>query len=272
MTPSRFIEQQQALGYVIHQHDGVWWQLHGPFYWKPVVPYERIAPNAAHPAPHKSLAGYSHAVPDNERSNWAWPIVLLEWTAGRPFEIDDLPSKRRNCIRRGLKLCEVRRLEALEPHVADLQAINISARARTGVGKPVAYYTQQYSKWRDGLLERFKCEGRDWWGAFCQGRLVAYYHTFDIGDMMLIDTAKGHSDYLKYCPNDAILFVVMQHALNNRACRYIDYGGWTPGDERLLFFKQEYGFRRRDIPAYLRLSLPARLVYMVRRWYRSRPS
>lgn len=250
MNKTCFIEQQIALGYSLHQNDGIWWQQQSPFYCKSALRYEKMLPGEARPLRLMSIAGYSHFTPDVESANSMYSVMMMEWERGQLFDMSALSSRRRSAVRRGQKKNEVRVITDLEPILEDVRQVVISTRLRTGVGLPVAYYEEKYKKWRKDMLALFEMRDRFWWGAFIDGQLVAYYHTILVEDTLSIGAAKSHTEFLANCPNDTILYSVMCHAFNELGCRYIEYGDWAENDDKLFYFKQSYGFSKWDFPEY----------------------
>ena len=265
MNTSTYIEQERALGRVLHLGGGVWWRQMSPFHCKPAVRLQAVERGGARPSRLRSLAGYSHVVADPAQANSVLSVMERRQEPGVPFGLGDLSSSRRSKVRRGLKKNEVRRIEDLEPLIEDVRQIVISTRQRTGVGLPVSYYEQRREKWRGDMLRLFGMADRPWWGAFVGGRLVAYYQTAWLEDTLEICAAKSHSDHLANYPNDALLYVVMDEAFNRMGCRRVEYGDWTAQDDRLQYFKQSYGFERRDFPQYLHLNPLAGPVLRLRR-------
>ncbi len=265
MNKEQFIEQQMALGHALHRHDGVWWQQQSPFHCRPAIRLEEIAPGSARPARMRSLAGFGHVVPEGAPSNSTISVMMMRREKGVPFGLEDLPSRRRSQVRRGLKKTEVKRIEELAPLMEDVRQIVISTRMRTGVGLPVSHYTDHFAEWSRSILKLFAMKDRPWWGGFVDGRLVAYFQTTWLDDMLTIGAAKSHTDFLAHCPNDALLFAVMDEAFNRMKCRCIEYGDWTREDERLQYFKQSYGFTKHDFPEHIHLNPLARPVLRLRR-------
>lgn len=194
----------------------------------------------------------------------------LEWTGEKSFGIEYLPSSRRSKVRRGEKKTQVKRITNLESLIKDVQQIVISTRMRTGVGLPASYYSQYYNKWRDDMLKLFEMEDRPWWGVFCDGRLIAYYQTTVLEDMLFINAAKSHSDFLSNYPNDVLLYTVLCDAFNERGCRFVEFGDWSLTDSNLTYFKESYGFRRYEFPIYRHLSPLARPAYKIWQLWRAR--
>ncbi len=262
MDVNDFAQQQIRAGYRLHYKDGIWWQQRSPFYFKPAFEYQFVSPQVQRPSRLKAIVGYSHAVGPNSRSNSAWPIMVFKWGGGA-FDLRNLISKKRNQVRKGLAQVEVKKIDAIANLLGDLQEINIATHERTGVGKPATYYTEHYRQWAAFIKRIFGLDGREWWGAFRGDRLVAYYYAYQVNDTLVIDTAKSSTDYLKHNPMDALLFRIMEHAINQGGCRTITYGGWTRDNPSLTHFKAQYGFVREDIPVYLALNPAVRFALLL---------
>lgn len=253
MTVDQFISQKRQLGLPIHQWRGVWWERHRPFYYKPAFVRTVLSKGKSAPMPLRALVGYSHMVSDTCTANGYWQFMERRWKVGDVFSLESISSKKRNQVRKGLRLCEVRPLETLDPLWPDLQRINISHRRRTCVGKPARYYTAEYDKWRDYLSRLHALPSRQWLGAYVDGKLAAYYYGYAVEGVYIIDSAKTDSDYLWANPNDALLFSLLEHAHNAEGCHLVVYGGHSPGDESLTAFKAKYGFEVATYPVYMRL-------------------
>ncbi len=270
MREQEFVEQLRRAGERVHLHREVWWRERAPFYWRPVLELKPVEPGSSGPAFWQGVGGYAHTVPPEcaDRANHQMVQMLYEREGEALFSLESISGKKRNQVRKGLRCCEVRRLETIEEHFEDLREINISARRRTGVGRPETYYTEREREWKARMRALFKLEGRSWWGAFVDRHLVGYYYCYAVEETLIIDTAKVHSDALPLNATDALLFTLMEDALNRENCSRIDYGGWTPDDSTLTEFKSKYGFVARRFPAYRWFSLPGRAVRGLREWRR----
>jgi len=271
MKLEQFVSQQLSMGYPLHQHQGVWWQRQRRFYYKPAFNYQVLAPGSARPHPLRALVGYSHSVPPGTESNHKWPTMLVDWTSKERFSLENLAetsSDKRSQIRRQVRMAmsnlEIRLIHSIDQVIDDLQKINISAILRTEVGKPANYYVDRRETWEKFMRKLFALPDREWWGAFYQGKLVAYFYGFAVDGEWIIDTAKSMTEFLHLRPNDGLLFKTMESAINAHGCTRINYGGWTPDDPKLSQFKQKHGFQKVDIPAHLQLNPIAKLALNVR--------
>lgn len=258
------------MGSKLHQNDGVWWLQVTPFICRPAIRHERIHTGHARPCLRQSLLGYSHLTTNACTSNSTRAIVGMARTSTKPFTLDELSSRRRSTIRRGMKVTDIKCIADLNPYKDDIQSILISNRDRTLVGLPSSYYMQHFNDWWRKALILFSMKDRLWWGAFVDERLIAYFHTTCIEDRLLIGAAKSHSDYLNRNPNDVLLYNVMDYAFNKMQCNFIDYGGWSPSDDKLMYFKQSYGFKKIDLPQYVHIRCYAKPALLARSLIRKR--
>lgn len=256
MTVDEYISQKRQLGLPVHQWRGVWWERQRPFYYKPAFTRTVISKGAAAPMPLRALVGYSHVVPSAREANAAWCFMERRWDNDRAFDLAEITSKKRNQVRKGFRLCQVRPIDCLDGLWQDMQRVNISHRKRTGVGKPASYYTDRYAKWRSYISRLHALQARQWFGAFVEGRLASYFYGYAVGQTYIIDAAKTDSDFLWANPNDALLFTMLEHAHNKEGCNLVVYGGHSPGDDSLTAFKMKYGFEITQYPAYFCLRPP----------------
>lgn len=158
------------------------------------------------------------------------------------FGIADVDKSKRSQVRKGLAQCSVEVLVDLEQHLSDLREINISTRSRTGYGRPASWYTERFEEWKKEMLLLFALPGRQWWGSFAEGRMVAFLYGYHVDDRMYIDTFKSHGEALHLCPNDALLFRVMEHAYSTLGCTSVINSEWAPGNAGLNSYKEKFGF------------------------------
>ncbi|RJO60862.1 hypothetical protein C4544_04270 [candidate division WS5 bacterium] len=254
ITSSEYIKKQLALGETIHEHNGVWWIKSSHFVCKPVNPYQIIERDMARPKYIKSFLGYSHLVRDKKTANSYWPKFILTNDKIRNFGFDCISQKRRNIVRKGLKLTEIRKIENIYPLINNIKDVCISTAVRTGRGYPPNYYIQNYEKWKSYICKMFNIGLGEWWGAFYENLLIAYIYVYQIDDTMIIAAAKSHTDYLDKCPNDALIFTFLNHCKQTVECKRIEYGSWSEDNESLNSFKQRFGFERMDLPVYAKYN------------------
>jgi hypothetical protein len=208
----------------------------------------------ARPKILKSFLGYSHLIDDANLANKHWPIMLLNSQKLEEFSISLLSASKRANVRKGLRRNEIRRIDVIDPVIDQMQDICISAVRRTGHGKPPEYYTKDYRKWRNFMTKEFAMQKREWWGAFHNGVLTAYYYAYQINETMFISAAKSHSDHMEDCPNDALFFTFLEYCRDLFDCKQVIFGDWSGDAPSLNKFKERYGFQKIDLPVYARYN------------------
>lgn len=251
MSVDEFAEQEIVLDVKIHRQDDTWWRQKYPQFCVPLIPFRSVSERQK-PAFSSSLLGYSYFTDgldyDREES-----VMARE---KRGFDISELSSNRRSKVRRGLKRNEIFIADEIEPHLEQMKAVVISARKRTGAGKPIEYYQTNYQEWRDTMLKLARMKDRKFWLAYQGEQLAAYFHTTQIEDMLIINAAKSHTDFLSNYPNDALAHEVIDYACNYQKCNYIVYGHWVEGDISLNKFKESFGFTRKVLKERIVTRLP----------------
>lgn len=252
MTSDEFIERVLEIGYEVHLNDGVYWIEYEPFFYSPVIPYQVIEPGKAKPKMLKALLGYRHHVSDKKYANTYEPIQLMSEARLINFGMQSLSSSTRARVRKGLRLTKVIRIEEIEPVLDDMKAIEISKARRFRQAKPPEYYMKYDNKWRDWTIKQFNGDRgkKEYWGSFYNDTLIAYMKIQQMYDMMMINNVASHSSHLDKCPNDALLFSVLEYCRNLPSCKKVSHGGWDNDNPTLNKFKQKYGFERVDLPVY----------------------
>jgi len=237
-------------GYSVHLHAGVWWQKVAPFYCKPVDPLRELLPRSSVPGLRHSLIGYSHLVPDRRHATRTWSIMLLPPERLRDFSIERIKLGRRTSVRKALKQVEIHRIDAIAPVLDRMSEISISTAQRTGHGQPPEYYTKNRKEWTDFMIREYSIPGREWWGAYVDNKLAAYFYAYLIASTMYISAGKSHSDCMKLRPNDALVFSFLEYCRDLTGCKQVVYGDWAPNAPSLNEFKEQFGFEKSDLPVY----------------------
>ncbi len=248
-TEKSALELRKA-GYRTHQRDGVWWQCMGTGFCKPVDLLQVIERGTVRPRWSESFVGYSHIVLSPDQGNWAWYPMLLDNERLRTFGIHVIKPKRRAHLRKAFRELEIRLIQDPEPVLDEMNAICVAFAQRTGYGKPASYYTEKRSAWERLLRKQFQMAGREYWGAFVSGRLIAYYVTFLIEGTMYIGSSKSHTDFLSLYPNDAFAYRFLERCRASPDCRQVVFGDWSPDAPSLNTFKEQYGFVKTLVPVY----------------------
>ena len=80
------------------------------------------------------------------------------------------------------------------------------------------------------------------WGSFFQGELGAYLVTHRVEDWVYIQIQRSVHQYLKYRPNNALIFTVLNELLSRPGINAVSYG-WEPlyDLDSLAAFKENMG-------------------------------
>jgi hypothetical protein len=156
------------------------------------------------------------------------------------YDLDSLSANSRSKVRRGLKQCEVRRIDAPFAR-AHGQAANNDTLRRTGF----AHDVYDWDRYWDAVAATPEVEV---WGAIRESRLLAYLVAVPVEGCADILVARSADDGLRYYPNNAVLFTAARDLLQRQ------------GIDRILFglepleavagvdsFKESMGFTRRPI-------------------------
>lgn len=158
----------------------------------------------------------------------------------RAYDLDSLSANSRSKVRRGLKQCEVLRLDPAFVRIHGHAANNDTLR-RTGFTRDV----YNWDRYWDAVAATPDVEV---WGARRQHQLLAYLVAVPVEGCVDILVARSADDGLRYYPNNALLFTAARDLVQR------------PGIERILFglepleavagvdsFKESMGFTRRPI-------------------------
>lgn len=266
ITEAEYAEQRRQIGRKIHLHDGVWWEQFSPVYAKPAFRFRPVVPGAARPARGRSLGGYSHHVPEPAMGNQTMDYLVLEGEPLRTFSLASLAQRKRNQIRNSLKRCEVKPIEDLERVLEEARDVCISHSRRLSdtaraYHVPYTFFIEQADTWRAQVRRDFAAQGRCWWGAFAEGRLIGYMVTLQIEGIVLLDKMKLHGDYLACRASDALYFTALEHLARTESCqRFINS---APQREGLDRFKEQFLFKRTPLPFYVS---NLRLRRLAKRW------
>ncbi len=120
--------------------------------------------------------------------------------------------------RKGLEQCEVRRVDS-RWFAENGYGVYASAFGRYGTPPPLqeAGFVQEF-------LNHAEFPGRETWGAFRRGRLVAWQSCLVIDDVAFSVSSKSDPAHLKAKPNNALLYTLTRHYLRERNVAYVTSG------------------------------------------------
>jgi hypothetical protein len=180
------------------------------------------------------------------------------------YSIEDLSANARSHTRRGLKRCEIQRIDF------DLVAnegfeVNISTLVRQGRDLSGA----EDRKWRTMCEVAARTPDCEAWGAFIDDQLAALVVGFLVEDCYQVSTVRSRQDLLKHYPNNALLYEVTRLALSRPEVRLASYGVESLQSQlsSLVHYKLSMGYEQMPInqqvtfrPAlrpFVKLGVPA---------------
>lgn len=249
MTVQEYIAARQAAGFALHLHDDVWWEQVRRGYCKPAILFESVDPERQAPSRRKVALGYTHRVPPGARQSGAWHAMIMRQPKIAEFSLQSVDAKRRNSIRKGLGCTEVRLVHDLSGHRKDMTEIAISTAIRNKRGYPPAYYEEKNDEWWSGITRG--AAYTEFWCAFHEGRIIAYFAVQVAGHRAIIDGAKSMTEFLHANPNDALVYTFLESCKARGTVNEIFYGHWSEDKASLNRFKESFGFAGEKIP-YLR--------------------
>jgi len=251
LTEEQYAQQLKSLGHRVHVSDGVWWQSIYPFYCKPAFVFRAVSPGSARPRLRHSLLGYSHQVPSEREGNRHVSYMVLADEL-RSFSLSSIKSVKRNQVRRGLELCEIRQIVEIEPFLERIRQINVSQairqESRFGAETPATRYIDKADRWRLQVIREFRLGDREWWAASVEGMIAAYMVTYQVETVRIIEKVKSDTEYLKSYPVDALYFTVLEAAAKERTCELVVNG--QPLHRSLDHYKEQFLFKAKQYPYF----------------------
>lgn len=174
--------------------------------------------------PHRWVTPERDELDEVLRSNGAFAVRFISppdpdlnqsfiWTARKPYTIDSLSSNNRSKVRRGLKQCTIRQIT-----FEDLASLGQTAQRDTlaRLGKDMKGIVASSHMEQSPAFEA--------WGAFYENELAAYVIILKVEDWIHIQVNRSANEFLKYYPNNALVFTITDHFLNERGYTAVSYG------------------------------------------------
>jgi hypothetical protein len=197
-----------------------------------------------------------------------------EWYAvicRKHAELDDIQSgNTRSKIRRGLKRCEVRKVDAEElakngydTYRAALEGYGLSARS---ILSKSAFESHEK---KDTAF----ADIRHQWAVYVEGKMVGFAHNL-IYDKTEVDYTmiKLHPDYLKYYTSYALIYKMNEYYLEQEGFEYVSDGSRSILHETGIqeFLIRKFGFEKAYMNLYVysrpSLGLIVKMARPFRKW------
>lgn len=168
--------------------------------------------------------------------------------------MDQLDSKRRNELKKGLRFCHVRKVDV--NIINSKEGYRVYEKAVKGYGK----IPDQYEEYRKNFKEE---SGEEYWGVFTKDELLIGYARNTIMDSMCgYSSMKFDPEYLNLHSSYALIYEMNNHYLNERRLLYVSDGAKSLQHETNIqqFLIKKFLFRK----AYCHLNIVYHpLVYYV---------
>ena len=158
----------------------------------------------------------------------------------RAYDLDALSANSRSKVRRGLKECQVRRIDAGFAHAHGRQANEDTLRRIR-----FAHDVYDWDRYWDAVAAAPDVQV---WGALRDTRLLAYLVAVIVGGSAELLIARSADEGLRYYPNNALLFTAARDLLRRPEIDEIVFG--LESVERVTgvdTFKESMGFTRRPV-------------------------
>jgi hypothetical protein len=192
--------------------------------------------------------------------NDAWNLAETEWwwvcATDPDYDIGSLPKKSRQKVRAGLRRCEVRRVEAgwLADHGYETYRSAFSRYGQKASPTSRAAFAQQ-------VKVNAEYHGRETWGTFKNGSLVAFASCILVEDAVSINWLKSDPDSHSSYPNNALIFTLTHHYLAERGFKYVTGGHRAIShDTDIGQFLERMGFQRVFCPLRIQTHTAVRLL------------
>lgn len=259
LTESELAEWRRAEGKRVVQRHGRWWEEIKPgFYhavhWMARQRGHEIERPAAWCWGFRTTLHHENAA----LANGCLPVHLLSDL--RNYEIDALPRRRRNKLRKARRLNTV--VEVIEPTLLRDQGYDVrrSVARRLGMWEPPSE-----GKYLAELDDYVRDPRRLILAGVAEGRLGAYLDAFAVDGTAYIDHVYIHSDAFSREVGTALVFELVQACRRSASIREVVYGLDVPSNPNLKEFKVKMGFPVVRVPAIYRLVL---LAGRLLRWWR----
>jgi hypothetical protein len=200
-------------------------------------------------AEHRGLLAYWTSDWDSSGGDWWWTCC------DRPdYDLDTIESARgRRSIRKGLRECTVRRMEAGNFARPAYPVYRGAVESYGGSVPTRAEYARR--------VERLAAyPGTEFWAAFRGQRMAAFATCQVVDNAVILGSTKSDPEFHRHNPNAALFYTIARHYLR-QGRRYVSNGSrtlWHPSN--INDFLLTLGFRKIHCRLHVQLSTVARLI------------
>lgn len=186
------------------------------------------------------------------------------------YDLANLSANERSKIRRGLKRCEIRRIEFKE--LTKLGALELNRDTLRRQGRTPSRQDEDYRRRFYEVAQ--DCPIAEVWCAFVDDQLSAYLVGFTIEDCAVIMHMRSNPDSLKAYPNNALVFSFTHEAISRPYIAEVSFGveSIKASLDSLHHFKSTIGFKgkpigqRIELHRFIRPLITPTMVRQLIRW------
>ena len=187
---------------------------------------------------------------DQDKTTEFWYVIC-----DRIMDLQDYSSNTRSKIRRGLKQCQVKKVEKTEI-----------------INKGFYSYVSAFKKYNTHLSPKSESEFKfeienlkgdwDFWAIYKDSMMIGYSQNKIINNYCDYSTIKFHPKFLKFYPSYALFYTMDQYYLNEKEFKYVNDGARSISHETNIqeFLIEKFCFRKAYCNLHIRYSMKIKLL------------
>ncbi len=245
LTEKEFTDwKKKELGLTVVKHLGRYWKKSRIGFYQPIHTLARLKADEA-VCPSRLSLGFRASLADEARSlsNIPNPVFLMRGIS--EFDIDAMPSKRRNDLRKSRKLVKFFQMKGMALPHEQLADVVISSAKRAGYWPPgrEAYISRAPARFSDS---------RQYVGVgLVEGMLAGFIEGFAVDGTAYIQNVFIATEYLPTAVGTGLVFEFVQACRRAGGIREISYGLHQRSDEKLGAYKAGMGFPLTMVPGII---------------------
>lgn len=252
------VSQLRRRGVRTSQFKGHHWIHCGGLFWQPVHWLARL-PAPVVDRPHPLCLGYASTVREEDKqfAQGHMPLHLLSGVDLDTYDAARFRAKRRNQLRKALKLVEFVQIIDPHPHLRRLYEITCVAVARFRGNRLPAF-----DRFATGISRRVVEEQDTLIAGFVNATLAGYFLISCVDDVAYIDQVMLDTAYLPTDIGTGLTYETVMILKRNGRIQHVVYGRHSVEKPTLTSFKEDMGFKVVAWPVKFWLS-PLLRLYLV---------
>ena len=190
---------------------------------------------------------------DQEKKTEFWYVIC-----DRIMDLQDYSRNTRSKIRRGLKQCEVKKVEKKEI-----------------INKGFYSYVSAFNKYNTHLVPKSESEFKfeienlkgnwDFWAIYKGSLMIGYSQNKIINNYCDYSTIKFHPNYLKLYPSYALFYTMNQYYLNEKEFKYVNDGARSISHKTNIqdFLIEKFCFRKAYCNLHIHYNKKIKLLIQI---------